>query len=496
MQMQLRPYQEKLITDTRAAYGNGAHKVMLSAATGAGKTVMALDIVKSALNRGKKVAFVVDKLALLDQSAKVFYQNGFDFGIIQGQNQLTNFTKQFQICSAQTLIKRNVVEDFDFIIIDEAHVTYKGIAEKMKGESSEQKYLGLTATPFTRGLGKIWQKLIWSEETRTAALIDTGFLSKYVAYGPTTPDLSKVRIRNGEYVRGDLAKAMTKQLYGDIFEHWQRLAGDRRTVAAAVDVDNAELMAQEFLSHGIKASVIHCYLPKSNNGRPGEAELRIEAFRKGDIQVLCSVDMISRGFDMPAADCLIAARPTRSLNYHIQMMGRVLRWMEGKEYAIILDHAGNIERLGFPDDEFDMYLSTNEKGTQADHIKKERKEVRCPKCSNLKKSRECPKCGFVPERKTEVDIDRTEKLKQIERDKKTAKQKLNHYKRLLACAAVMGYAKGWAAHKYKEKYNVWPRGNAQMDGSTYEFLIGQPEGLRKRMVWSMVKGKKKKVAAV
>ena len=151
---ELREYQKEALFKTREAFSK-TKRVVLNMPTGAGKTAVALNMIESALKKGKRVGFVVDRLTLLDQTANVFYNNNIDFGIIQGDHFLTDYAKQFQICSVQTLIKRGYI-DFDFLIIDECHVMYKKQLELLKGNTNGTYFLGLTATPFTRGLGKYW----------------------------------------------------------------------------------------------------------------------------------------------------------------------------------------------------------------------------------------------------------------------------------------------------------------------------------------------------
>jgi len=120
--MKLWDFQKTAIEDTRAAFRKNK-RVVLSMPTGSGKTVVALMAVKSALEKGRTVAFVCDRLTLLDQTANFMFKQGLDFGIVQGDNPLTDFGKQFQICSAQTLAKRKK-QYFDFYIIDECHIIF------------------------------------------------------------------------------------------------------------------------------------------------------------------------------------------------------------------------------------------------------------------------------------------------------------------------------------------------------------------------------------
>ena len=484
--MQVRDYQQKLITDVRDAFRTIGRKIILTAPTGSGKTVVALTIVKSALEKGKRVGFVCDRLTLLDQTANVMNGAGIDFGIIQGQHELTDYKKQFQICSAQTLARRCADSEFDFIIIDEAHIVFKHQI-KMLANHDHTFFLGLTATPFTRGLGKHWDGLVTGPSVEN--LIEQGFLSKYIAYGPSKPDLKGVHTVAGDYNKKELAvKTDTKKLVGDIVEHWFKLAQKRQTIAMAVNTAHAEHISESFQREGIKADFIHCYL------KPHEVQKKLIDFRSGKIQLLSSVDMISRGFDMPQADCLIIARPTKSLNYHLQAIGRVLRPAPGKENALILDHAGNFERLGFPDDEFEMVLHTGKDKTKEKKREKKAKLPKpCPKCFFIKEpgQRVCPQCGFETKKQPNVTTKEGE-LEELQKKRKlkaTTEDKEKLYSKLLAGAMVAGFKDGWAAHQYRKYFGVWPakKEGIEPDESFYNWLSDQPRNKIMRVVFSIVK---------
>jgi len=484
--IEIRDYQQKAINDVREAF-KSSKKIILTAPTGSGKTVIALTIVKSALEKGKRIGFVCDRLTLLDQTANVMLNAGIDFGIIQGNNHLTDYSKKFQICSAQTLSRRCADDDFDFIIIDEAHIMFKHQLTMLKNHDHTY-FLGLTATPFTKGLGKHWDKLVVGPTVTN--LIERGFLSKYVAYGPSKPDLRGVKIVAGDYNKKQLAeKTDTSKLIGDIVEHWFKLAQKRRTIAMAVNTAHAEHIAESFQKEGIKADFIHCYL------LPHEVQQKLKAFRDGDLQLLSSVDMISRGFDMPQADCLIIARPTKSLNYHLQAIGRVLRPSPGKENALILDHAGNFERLGFPDDEFEMVLNvtTEKESAKKKKEKQEKLPKTCPKCFFVKPPGVyvCPQCQFETKRQSNVvntdgDLQELQKKRKL---KASPEDKIKMLSKLLAAGKAAGFKDGWASWKYKEFYGVWPvkKNGVYPDEDFYYWLKDQPRHKIVKIAFGIVK---------
>lgn len=495
MEYQVRQYQVDSFNAVKNEFKQGKKKIVLTLPTGAGKAIIALKMIIEALIKGKKIAFCVDRLTLLDQFCKVIYDSGItEFGVMQADNELYNPDLPLQIVTAQTLARRNV-EPFDLVIWDECHVVYKSLLKCMK-EWDSTFWVGLTATPHTAGMGKNWDSLI--NGTSTSELIKQGYLSDFIAYGPSKPDLKGVRISAGDYNKKDLAdRTDKKKLIGDIIEHWFKLASDRQTVVGAVNVAHAEHICEMFKEKNIKADVIHCYLKK--NKEINEAKMRLQKFRDGKTQILCSVDMISRGFDMPAVGCVIIARPTKSLNYHLQFLGRGLRIFPGKEDCLILDHAGNIERLGFPDDDFEMVLDMGVKKQNKKQEKKERLPKPCPKCSFLTIERICPKCRFEKKRQANVETKEGE-LKELQRKRHketSGEQKEKMYQKLMTAGQVAHirlpekYKKpeGWASWQYKYIYGVWPakKQGIKIDKSFYNFLMSIPMGQMNKIIWGIAK---------
>jgi len=493
MNYEVRQYQEDSYNAVRNEFKKGKKKIVLTLPTGSGKAIIALKMIIEALIRGKRIAFVVDRLTLLDQFCKVVYDSGIDeFGIMQADNSLYNPDLPLQIVTAQTLGRRDI-EPFDLVIWDECHVVYKSLLKCMK-EWDNTYWIGLTATPHTAGMGKNWGNLV--NGISTSELIKQGYLSDFVAYGPSKPDLKGVRISAGDYNKKDLAdRTDKKKLIGDIIEHWFKLASDRQTVVGAVNVAHAEHICEMFKQKNVKADVIHCYLNKNEN----EAKKRLQDFREHKIQVLCSVDMISRGFDMPTVGCVIIARPTKSLNYHLQFLGRGLRSAPDKENCLILDHAGNIERLGFPDDEFDMELDMGDKKQNKKKEKKEKLPKPCPSCSFLTIERICPQCGFEKTRQSNVETKEGE-LKELQKKnhKEASKeQKEKLYQKLLTAGQVghrrmpdkFKIPEGWASWQYKSVYGVWPakKEGIEIDKKFYNFLMDIPQWQMLKIIWDIAK---------
>lgn len=444
----LRPHQSHAIGLLRNSFGTGHKRPMLQAPTGAGKTLIAVDIIKSALDKGKHVLFVVDRIQLIDQTSEVFDKWGLDHGVIQSDHWRIN-QLPLQLASAQTITRRKLKPFVSFIIVDEAHSVYKSFTELLLGEWARVPVVGLSATPFTKGLGKIYDDLIVVETTQ--GLINSGHLSDFVAYGPDGPDLNGIKTQAGDYNQKQLGEAVNKpKIVGDVVSTWLRLGENRQTLCFAVNVAHSKSIIDEFRANGVAAEHFDAFT------EPDERKDILARFESGETKILSNVGITTKGFDSPGTSCLILARPTKSLMLYIQMVGRVLRSADGKKDAIILDHGSNVERLGFPTDQLPEYLCNGDKqdAKSRDAEKKEKLPTACEKCFHLSTSFVCPKCGHVPEVMPGVEAE-AGTLKKLAKNT-SASDKARWYGMLKGFARERGYKDGWSYHKYHEKFGVYP----------------------------------------
>jgi DNA repair protein RadD len=441
----LRDYQTKAITDCRQAFLQGKRAVMLQLPTGAGKSVIAGDMIEKALARGRRVCFVVDRLELINQMSEHLDNLGIDHGVIQGQHERFKPSQAVQVASIQTLAKRKV-EAFDLYIIDEAHSFHDSHRRLMDGHN-QARFLGLSATPFTKGLGRHFQQLVSGPST--TELIQAGYLVPFHVYAPSEPDLTGVSVVAGEWKEDELAEACDKPaLIGDIVQTWLLKGEDRQTLCFAVNRAHSDHIREQFAAVGVAAAHLDCFTPDH------ERKQIIEDFKSGAIRILCNVGILTKGFDAPIASCLIYARPVRSsLALYIQMGGRVLRTAPGKTDAIILDHAGNTIRFGFLTDDLPRKLDNGERPEKAEKKAKEKQPVKCSKCAYVKPANvhSCPKCGYAP---VVVNAIYTEpgQLKLVTQ----TSDKADLYAQLKGYALAKGKGDGYIAHLFKEQTGVWP----------------------------------------
>lgn len=461
----LRPYQTAAVQNLRRALARGITREMLCSPTGSGKTEIGMALVRGARAKHKRVIFLCNRVHLVEQTARRFTKAGIMHGIIQGEN-TTRVYESVLVASIQTVVRRGMPE-VDLIIIDEAHTVagskeYRAVIAAAKGVP----VIGLSATPYARGLGKHYEELdgaLFQHMTVAATipdLIEAGYLVDCDVYAPSEPDMTGIKqARNAfgdmDYTDADVGRAANKpELVGDIVTHWLRLAAGTPTVCFAANIAHSKHIVERFQAAGISAEHIDCY---TDTEERREILLRMET---GKTMVLSNVGILAEGWDFPACRTLILARPTRSLIRYIQMAGRVLRPHATKDRALILDHSGSVTRLGFPTEEFPLELDDgapkDAKGCQEEREKPLPKA--CPSCSYVKTIHKCPVCGFAPERRSDVQTRAGDLVPITKKTKAPKMDKQEFYSQLLCVASSKNYKPGWVANKYREYFGVWPRG--------------------------------------
>jgi DNA repair protein RadD len=466
----LRPHQVTAMDMLKQSILAGHTSPLLQLPTGAGKTVIAAHIVAGARAKGNRVAFCVPTIGLIGQTAERFAENGIDLaeiGVIQADHPWRRPDAPIQICSAQTLARRELLET-DVVVIDEAHVRYKVYDRWLANRGGIKLFIGLTATPWAKGLGKLFDDLV--KPTATQDLIDLGFLSKFRVFAPSHPDLSDVRTVAGDYHEGDLAQAMSKaHLVADVVTQWLARGEGRPTLCFAVNRGHAQLLAMQFTEAGVPCAYVDANTPRE------EREAIGRKLETGEVKVVCNIGCLTTGIDWDVR-CLILARPTKSEMLFVQIIGRALRTADGKDHAIILDHSDTHLRLGMVTD---IDHDELDDGSAASASKRKRKEAKqpmpreCTACAGLIPAamRECPCCGTVAPPRTGVSVSDGDLSEfgvviggaKTVRDQLRAMGKRVVHAQLLEYADERGRKQGWAAHAYKEIFGVWPRGLDELD---------------------------------
>lgn len=400
MRVSLRGYQAEAFDKARDAIRSGARRILIVAPTGGGKTVLASALMEMVKDKGNRANFVVDRLSLIDQSSATFDRYGLDHGVVQGGHHRWAPSRPLQLCSVQTLARRRwPMSSVD--IFDEAHVLHTTHKARMKAESSI--VIGLTATPFTRGLGKWFDAVI--NVTTTRKLIEDGWLSPYRIFSCAEPDMDGVTIKaTGEWDESQASKKAL-QVVGDVVAEYLKHGENRKFICSGVDTAHVEELVRQFTAAGI---TVASYTYRDDVDDRAETT---REFRKPDsaIRGLITVTAASRGFDVPDVSCVIMARPLRkSLAEHIQLFGRGLRISEGKRDCVVLDHSGNCARFfeeceSFFDNGADELCDGKPKPKPKKAEKSEKDPMKCPSCRALHQPMPvCPNCGHQYPRKEAV----------------------------------------------------------------------------------------------
>lgn len=448
---ELRPHQQAAIDGLRREFMQGHRRVVLQAPTGFGKSLTAAKIIESSLSKGNRILFTVPRLSLVGQAINEFEREGVrHIGVIQADHPRTDASAPVQVATVQTLTRRmKDTKPFDLVIVDECHEDHKAIAEMMDRWVSA-RFIGLSATPWTQGLGLRWQGLVQAATIGT--LIEAGYLSKFTVYAPDVPDLTGVKVRAGEYAESDLQQVMGEaKLVANIVHTWLSKGEDRPTLVFGINRAHAFMLQQQFIKAGISAGYVDC-----DTDMVERAHLARQ-FKDGEVRVACSVRTLTTGVDWPVS-CIVDAAPTRSEMLHVQKIGRGLRVNPGTEDCVILDHAGNSLRLGLVTDIYHDELDKTRKGEKPKEVK-----VRLPKpceaCGVLHTAPKCPECG-TERKKPSGYVETVEgELVEFGKGKKTPTkaEKQAFWSMALWLDDDRGKGGRLAKGLYKGKFGIWPK---------------------------------------
>jgi DNA repair protein RadD len=388
-----RPFQVIAHEALRKGFKEGHKNQMIMAPTGAGKTYLGLRICYEAMQRCKRAVFLCDRTTLINQTSEVADRYGLhEHGIIQAKHWRRKPNLMLQIASVQTIAKRDYWPQMDVLIVDEAHTTYKAWTEFAK--QTDAAVIGLSATPFTVGLGNIFTNLI--NATTMNELTLSGVLVPMRIFSCQRPDMTGAATAGGEWT-DKAAEERELKIVGDVVSDWQRFGDNRKTIVFGATIKHCEELAKQFINAGIMAALY------TSETTAKEREALLHEYRKPDsvLKVLISVEALAKGFDVPDVGCICDARPLRkSLSTAIQMWGRGLRSSPetGKTDCHLLDFSGNIVR--FFEDFSDIYFEGLEKMDDGEKLDKairkdeEFESKGCPRCGYKPFHRKCMACGF------------------------------------------------------------------------------------------------------
>ena len=396
-----RAFQIDAHQQLRQGFRDGHKNQLIMAPTGAGKTYLGLRICNEAMQKGKKAVFLCDRTTLINQTSDVADKYGLkEHGVIQANHWRRDPEMLLQIASVQTIAKRAFWPSLDVLVIDEAHTMYKPWVEY--AQSTGAAVIGLSATPFSTGLGKVFSNLI--NATTMHELTQTGVLVPMRIFSCTKPDMTGAATAGGEWT-DKAAEERGMAIVGDVVAEWQRFAENRKTIVFGATIKHCEEMCSSFVNAGIMAAVF------TSDTTATERKILLDEYRKPDssLKVLISVEALAKGFDVPDVGCVCDARPLRkSLSTAIQMWGRGLRSSPdtGKTDCYLLDFSGNIIR--FAEDFTEVFFNGLDKLDDGEKLdKKIRKDedyepTGCPRCNHMPFHKRCMACGYEkPQRQME-----------------------------------------------------------------------------------------------
>jgi superfamily II DNA or RNA helicase len=394
--MQLRPYQEKAIEEMRSLLMQGKNRLILCSPTGSGKTVIFSHMAKLALQKGKKVLIVTDRIELMQQSGRALHNLGMQVHRIEAGRE-SYFAGQLYTGMVETLARRTrdarylaLLKGFDLIIFDEAHK--QSFDKLFEHIGQNTAVIGATATPMRKGaqisLDKNYQAIV--ETTGIPDLIEQGFLVPCRTYGVPV-DLSDVKMKGTDYDEKSMGDAYSKnRVYEGVIENYLRLCPGSKTIAFSPNIDSSLELCQKMQLRGINAKHLDSNMSKMDR-------VRILAwFKKTPDAVLCNVGILTTGFDEPAVETIILYRATTSLPLFLQMAGRGSRIHTGKTHFNLLDFGENVKRHGFWEDNRSWNLEKK--------VAKKKGAIpakNCKECNGILNISVmiCPYCGYEFERR-------------------------------------------------------------------------------------------------
>lgn len=391
----LLPDQEELIAKTREAL-RSSRFVLMQSATGSGKTIMSLSMFRSAQDKGKRCMMVVPRRELLRQTSNTLRDFGIEHGFIASGIPY-NPHHLVHVATTETLVRRlETAPDKDLVIFDEVHHGAASLDRIIAHYRDRGAFgVGLSATPSRtdgKGLGCWFQKMVCGKPIRW--LIDNGRLSDYRLFAPDRPDFSG-EMKGGHYVQSKIEKRMEgdRVLIGSAVDHYRQHAMGLVNVTFCVSRKAGQVTNEAFRAAGVLSAYVDGETPDS------EREAIFKALARREIQNVCSVDLLTFGFDLAAAagmpvtvESLSDLRPTDSLALQMQKYGRALRMKPTP--ALIFDHANNVTKHGLPCDDREWTLEDDAKGSRkaAEKVLAIRQ---CPRCDMVHRpSAVCPKCGY------------------------------------------------------------------------------------------------------
>ena len=427
---------------------------------------LAIKLSDLAQQKGTRTAIISDRRVLVNQLSERFDKYGIAHGVQMAGHDRRDPSEPIQLCSAQTLEAYGSMPYFSLMVIDEAHRLRKSLKNYIENNPTV-KVIGLSASPFTKGLGQVFSNVV--SKITTKELIEKKQLVPIRAFIATEIDMTGAKKIGGEWSDKETSDRGIK-IVGDVVSEWQKrtmeIYGEpRKTIIFCAGVAHGMALSKEFARAGYN------FVSVSYKDEDEFKQRIISEFKKplpeSGIHGLIATNMLTEGFDCSDVVIGVMARPfSKSLSSVEQQLGRLRRPFPGKEFAIINDHSGNF--LRFQEELEDLYengvshLDDGKEKSQKEPSIEEKERAKCPKCGCVWESKgdTCSHCGHVRVRRNEV-ISVPGEMTEIQVSKKSHKiEKQQLYWEIVNYArrhSLPENQRGRAANIYRDIVGVWPR---------------------------------------
>lgn len=458
-------HQVVAVEDLRLGIKQGHKKQVLAASTGFGKSIVAMHLVHSAQQKGKRCLFLVDRRVLVDQFSTHLQENGIDHGVLMAKHWRWRPSEPIQVASVQTLERMQGIPMFDLILIDEVHAVMRAYVCELLANTGAI-VVGLTATPFQPQIPTFFSRI--SNTTTMRDLVEMGALVPFRVFVSKEIDVSGLKAQGDSWESKELEKRAL-QVVGDVVGDYVEISnkvwgGPRKTICFSSGVEHGKELARRFQEAGLNFIAIS-YLDEDE-----DKKAILEEFAKPDtpIQGLISTDILTRGFDQTDVEHVILAQPLKkAFSKFVQMIGRGARKHPGKEYAVIQCNSGNWLRfqsdwqIMFNDGVEALMKESPDEKKRKERTDKEKAASVCPSCKQVwaPKADVCSFCGHVRQRKNDV-AEIAGVMQEVEGppvEKHDSATKERWYREMLKHARDTGKKDGWAFYAYKDKFGLEPK---------------------------------------
>lgn len=462
--MELRPYQHASIEALRQGFRVGNNRQVLCASTGAGKSIIMMSMIQSAMDKNSRVGFVCERRILAEQFSKHLDAHDIPHGVLMSKHYRFRPQEKIQVISAQTMERMDAIPVFDVLFIDEIHACMRQSVMNLLKVRPNMKVIGATATPFHKSISSYFNSV--TNVITMRELVEQGFLLPFRVFIAHEIDTSGLKVVAGEWAQGEV-ESKSLQIVGDVVSDYldisQRLYGrNAKAICFSAGIAHGAELVTKFAESGVNAVQLTCDTDEDVKNEILKDFSRADT----DIDMLISADLLTRGYDETSIEHVILAKPLRkSFSNFVQMIGRGARPHEGLNYCTVQDNSGNW--LRFQDQWEKLYNEGvnelpegGEKAPKKELTEKEKKAVTCPRCKALMASDTCAVCGYVREKKNKMETVAGEMLElsalPTKKEKFSADYKENWYAEALGYCKFKDYALGKAFYLYQDKFNVQP----------------------------------------